>query len=98
MRIYYFFIVLVVSMAFLQAGPSEERSGVISFKGRVTAVDSNANRPGFSFTAVDSEGRVKMFYIDNLKHLDLNDRVELHYRNTGKFPLSVTRIRFLQPQ
>lgn len=70
----------------------------VAWQGTVTAVNSNGNTPGHAFTAVDAEGRVKFFTISTLEHLELNDRVQLHYIPSEKFPLEVTRIRFLQPE
>lgn len=84
----------------LFSGPTvetEANSEMIKFQGEVTAVNSNNNRPGVSFTAIDRSGQVKMFYIASLNNLDLRDRVELTYKASGKFPLEVVRIRFLSP-
>ncbi|MES2307634.1 MAG: hypothetical protein V4507_02140 [Verrucomicrobiota bacterium] len=98
-------VILFACFCFLMnplfAGPDVETgssSGADHFYGRVTAVNSNGNRPGVSFTAVNDQGQIKMFYISSLKDLDLNDRVELTYKASEKFPLEVTRIRFLNPQ
>ncbi len=95
------FVLIAVSFLFLLAGPTIDESpisGTFQFKGRVTAVNSNENRPGLSFTAVDAQGQVKMFYISSLQHLNLQDRVELTCKASEKFPLEVIRIRFLSPK
>lgn len=68
-----------------------------SFKGEVTAVDSNANAPGVSFTARDAEGHIKMFQISTLEYLDPGDRVVLKYYEGDVFPLLVKTIKFLRP-
>jgi hypothetical protein len=74
-------------------------SPAATFRGTVTAVDSNGNAPGYSFTAADADGKIKMFRISNLKHLDLNDRVIVTYPdNTSVFPIAATRVKFLPPQ
>jgi hypothetical protein len=67
------------------------------FKGTVTAVDSNDNVRGYSFTAVCSEGKVKIFKIDNLAHLDLRDRVVVTYSKADKFPIRANTVKFLPP-
>ena len=69
----------------------------VAWKGTVTAVDSNGNRPGHSFTAVDAAGQVKFFHISTLEYLKVGSRVELRYEPGATFPLEVTRIRFLLP-
>lgn len=70
----------------------------VAWQGTVTAVNSNGNRPGRSFTAVDAEGHVKFFYISSLDYLKQGSRVELHYLPAETYPLVVTRIRFLPAQ
>jgi hypothetical protein len=67
------------------------------FSGTVTAVNSNDNAPGYSFTAVDREGKVKMFRIDSLAHLDLRDRVVVTYSKSDKFPIRANTVKFLAP-
>jgi hypothetical protein len=79
-----------------EAAPSQDGSTAV-FCGTVTAVNSNDNKPGVSFTAVDAEGQVKMFYISSLEHLDPNDRVSLRYVPSSLWPLNVTTIKFLPP-
>jgi hypothetical protein len=88
-------VILLFSSIGLSVGRAEE---LAKFQGVVTAVNSNGNRPGLSFTAVDAENHVKMFYISTLKHLDLGDWVALTYQRSDKFPLTVTRIKFSQPK
>jgi hypothetical protein len=74
-------------------------SSAHTFRGTVTAVDSNANAPGYAFTAVNEAGHVKMFRIDNLKHLDLNDRVVVTYPSkVTVFPIRATTVKFLAPR
>lgn len=91
-----FVLVLAAGMMRPCEGRAEEKE-ILSFQGTVTAVNSNLNRPDRSFTAVDAEGKVKMFYISSLSHLDQGDRVVLHYLSGQKFPLNVTSIKFLPP-
>jgi hypothetical protein len=95
------FASLLFVSGFLMAGPEVETGSATDathFQGRVTAVNSNANRPGLSFTAVDSQGHIKMFYISTLENLEINDRVELTCKGSDKFPIEVVRIRFLSPK
>lgn len=87
----------VVAAAGLMIAPAEAHSKLVPFRGEVTAVNSNGYKPGLSFTAKDANGRVKMFYIASLKHLDVNDRVVLKYADSDRFPLNVHTIKFLQP-
>ena len=99
--VHIFSVILGLNFLFLFAGPTIEENtsaDTFQFKGRVTAVNSKENRSGLSFTAVDEQGQVKMFYISSLKHLDLQDRVELTCKASEKFPLQVIRIRFLEPK
>jgi hypothetical protein len=67
------------------------------FRGTVTSVNSNDNAQGYAFTAVDASGKVKMFRIDSLAHLDLRDRVIVTYSKAGKFPIRANSIKFLPP-
>lgn len=68
------------------------------FSGTVTAVDSNDNARGYAFTAIDKEGKVKMFKIDSLAHLDLHDRVVVTYSKADKFPIRAKTVKFLPPR
>lgn len=90
-----FFALMV---AFVVAAPIGFAEELAHFTGRVTAVDVNQNNQMRCFTAVDEQGQVKIFKISSLKHLDVNDRVIVTYQISDKFPLIVTRIRFLQPE
>lgn len=72
-------------------------TGTAQFRGTVTAVDSNANKPTKSFTAVDAEGKVMQFRISSLQHLDVRDRVVLSFQRGEKYPLKVVTIKFLTP-
>ena len=99
--VFILFVFLGISVLSLLGGPTIEENtaaGTFQFKGRVTAVNSNGNRPGLSFTAVNDQGQVRMFYISTLEHLELQDRVELTCKASEKFPLEVIRIRFLSPK
>lgn len=90
--------VILIGVLSLQAvQPVRADEATLPWQGTVTAVDSNGNRPGRSFTAVDAGGKIKVFYISTLSNLKVGSRVELHYLPSDKYPLVVTRIRFLQP-
>lgn len=85
----------VVALALIS---SHVEAKEVRWQGTVTAVDSNANKEGRSFTAVSKDGQVKMFYIQSLKHLDIGDRVVLSYIDANRFPLNVTTVKFLPPK
>lgn len=93
--------VFVFFMANLCAGPESgaaDLRGAFKFQGTVTAIRSQADHSERSFTARNSEGLIKMFIISSLDHLEVGDRVELTYEASEKFPLRVTRVRFLEPR
>jgi hypothetical protein len=92
---------LVLAIAALSLGsllPVSAEETTQHWEGTVTAVNSNGNRPGRSFTAVDAEGQVKIFYISSLKYLNVGDRVSLSYITSKTFPYTVTRIKFSLPE
>lgn len=91
------FALVLTAVLGLQSVSTAYAAEPVAWQGTVTAVNSNGNRPGHSFTAVDANGQVKFFHISTLEYLKVDSRVELRYLPGNTFPLEVTRIRFLPP-
>ncbi len=87
----------MVGVVFLSNAAISQAVEPIHWEGTVTAVNSNGNRENRSFTAVDANGQVKIFYISTLEYLKVTDRVSLSYLPGKTFPYVVTRIKFLPP-
>jgi hypothetical protein len=81
----------------LGAGSLHSEDILEKFAGTVSAVNVNADKSN-CFTALDPSGKVKIFRISSIEHLEKGDKVIVTYRPSDKFPLISTRVKFLLPE